>query len=167
MKKKIRVVISKDTKKIDNYFNIDQKTKWLKLEEGVEEITIEDNKYQLLYGGYSEIIIPKSIKKIKVNDFKSINCFVFENYKEQGEEFIIDFVNNAYKVLKEKAYDGEGKSIKIILKDALEEIVLKLPPYLVIIPGPYLENITNIKKGKKETLKEIENIFEKEKVYKK
>ena len=55
----------------------------MKLEEGVEEITIEDNKYQLLYGGYSEIIIPNSIKKIKVNDFKSINSFVFENYKEQ------------------------------------------------------------------------------------
>ena len=170
IEKEVRVVISKDTKKIDNYFNIDQKTKWLKLEEGVEEITIEDNKYQLLYGGYSEIIIPNSIKKIKVNDFKSINSFVFENYKEQGEEFIIKFVNNVYKVLEDKILKGyEERIISIILKDNIEEIKLDLPPNPLFIPLQdfYYENITNIKKGKKETLKEIENIFEKEKVYKK
>ena len=88
----------------------------MKLEEGVEEITIEDNKYQLLYGGYSEIIIPNSIKKIKVNDFKSINSFVFENYKEQGEEFIIKFVNNVYKVLEDKIILDIGKYVSLKLK---------------------------------------------------
>jgi len=170
IEKEVRVVISKDTKKIDNYFNIDQKTKWLKLEEGVEEITIEDNKYQLLYGENSQIIIPNSIKKIRVNDFKSINCFVFENYQEQGEEFIINFVNNAYKVLKEKILNGyEEKVISIILKNDIEEIVLNLPPNPLFIPLQefYFENITNIKKGKKETIEELENLFKKEKVYKK
>ena len=135
--------------------------------EGIEYI---NNKYQLLYGGYSEIIIPNSIKKIKVNDFKSINSFVFENYKEQGEEFIIKFVNNVYKVLEDKILKGyEERIISIILKDNIEEIKLDLPPNPLFIPLQdfYYENITNIKKGKKETLKEIENIFEKEKVYKK
>lgn len=170
IEKEVRVVISKDTKKIDNYFNYNQKTKWLKLEEGVEEITIEDKKYKMFYAEKSQIIIPNSIKKIRVNGFKSINCFVFENYQEQGEEFIIKFVDNVYKVLEEKILKGYAERIiSIILKDNIEEIKLDLPPSQLCIPlqDLYFENITNIKKGKKETLKEIEKIFEKEKVYKK
>lgn len=169
IEKTVRVVISKDTKKIDNYFNFDQETTWLKLEEGVEEITIDDSKCQMLREGYrySEIIIPTSLKKIRVNDFKSVDCFVFENYKEQGEEFIINFVNIAYKVLEEKLLKVCGGMITIILKEDLEEIKLDLPPYPVPIPGVYFENIKKLKKSKKETIKEIEKIFEKEKVYKK
>ena len=169
IEKTVRVVISKDTKKIDNYFNFDQETTWLKLEEGVEEITIDDSKCQMLREGYgnSEIIIPTSLKKIRVNDFKSVDCFVFENYKEQGEEFIINFVNIAYKVLEEKLLKVCGEMITIILKEDLEEIKLDLPPYPVPIPGVYFENIKKLKKSKKETIKEIEKIFEKEKVYKK
>ena len=170
IEKEVRVVISKDTKKIDNYFNLDQNTTWLELEEGVEKITIEDSKYKMFYARNSQIIIPNSLKKIRINGFKSINCFVFENYQEQGEEFIIKFVNNVYKVLEEKILNGyEEKIISIILKNDIEEIKLNLPPNPLFIPLQefYFENITNIKKGKKETLKEIENIFEKEKVYKK
>ena len=142
----------------------------MKLEEGVEEITIEDKKYKMFYAEKSQIIIPNSIKKIRVNGFKSINCFVFENYQEQGEEFIIKFVDNVYKVLEEKILKGYAERIiSIILKDNIEEIKLDLPPSQLCIPlqDLYFENITNIKKGKKETLKEIEKIFEKEKVYKK
>ena len=141
----------------------------MKLEEGVEEITIDDSKCQMLREGYgnSEIIIPTSLKKIRVNDFKSVDCFVFENYKEQGEEFIINFVNLAYKVLEEKLLKVCGAMITIILKEDLEEIKLDLPPYPVPIPGVYFENIKKLKNGKKETIKEIEKIFEKEKVYKK
>lgn len=167
LEKENQVIISKDVKRINNYFNFNQNTSLMILEEGIEEITIKDNKYQMLDEGYRKIIIPNSIKKITVNDFRSINCFEFENYKEQGEEFIINFITLVYKVLEEKILIGYKEKIRIILKDDLEEKILDLPPYPVRIPGLFMENIININIGKKETLEEIGNIFKDDKVYKK